>query len=80
VEYVTITGIFENVLESKFKFQCSDEDLEEVCTYSALEEKFTIDENLISVIVQMIVQEMSILQGNKEKDNQNNQTQDEANS
>jgi hypothetical protein len=71
IRYVTVTAIFEDLLDKKIDFQCGAN--HNRCTYTPLNEKFTIDENLISTIVQMVVQEISVLQGNKDKEKKENQ-------
>jgi len=77
VEFVTLTAIFEDILDKRLLFKCNPED--EICTYSALEENFTIDNNLITVIVKMIVEEISILQQEKKpQEKEQQQEQDES--
>lgn len=75
VEYVSIVCMFEDVISDKNLFKC-DSEKPDFCVYTPLDEEFVIDEYLVNTVIQMTIQEISVLQGLKNKNQEDEQQQD----
>lgn len=65
LKYITITAVFEDLIDVYHLFKCGSQ--YDICNYSALDYNVPIDESLLNVLVMGAVQEISILQSNKQE-------------
>lgn len=76
LQYVSMTAIFKDTIEALYKFTCNASPCLKYSSY--LERELALDANLVNVVIQMVLQELSALspkQENKKDENTTSQEQ-----